>query len=606
MDNVTMILKFKKIFCEKVILNSNLLIFLLIIYPVLLIWQGLDFTDLGYALTNAQQIFNDPSSVQYGISEWLTNILGGVWLHFFGEAFGLIGFRFASVLIVYATIFFAFLILIPCFKKEYILIGLFFAELFNASTYWIEYNILTALFYVIAAYFLIKGLQEHKDSLILLSGFFLGLNIFNRISNVLGISLLLCIFAQGYWNTLSVKESIKSALFLISGFIIAVLIISGIMVYLGQFELYVNSILDLFFNYGSNPASPYSLTGLLFLFIKDHFLAFSLILMSIIGFILILKVYSWLTSRSSFVSTIFLLGLFLIGLVITIVIPGERYVIMVMYGLFCLILLKNIIWHSPDKKQLPLLSLMVLLLLVITPLGSSNGISNAIYGMWLAIPIGLIFLLDCSGLDLEIDLNSKNPRLQKFRIELSKIETKKVTCLILISFLSFSLISAYQYTYRDSADRFKMVFTVNHPSLKYVFTTEERAHVVQGLVDELPLYIKKDDYVLAYESIPMVYYLTGSKPYLDNSWPDLYIPDQFCDKLNQSLKEKGMLPVIVRTKFNTRSFTWPDNTKPTEDESYRIRRDIMERFIAAHHYTLAWNNEFFEILTPERQYSVKN
>jgi hypothetical protein len=598
LDNLTRLLNIKNAFSEKVILNSNFLIFLLILDPLLFIWQGLDFTDMGFALTNAQQIFNDPTSIHYGFSAWLTNIIAGVWLHFFGEALGLIGFRFASVLIVYATIFFAFLILKPYFKKEYVLIGLFLAELFIVRFYWINYNNLTALFYVIAAYFIIKGLQEHHDYFILLSGFFLGLNIFNRISNILGISLLLCIFVQGYWDTINTKESIKSALFLISGFIIAMLTISGMMVYLGQFKLFINSILDLFFNYGLNPASSYSGTGLLTLFIRDHFLAFSLIFISIIGFILISKVYSWLTSHSSFVSTSFLLGLFLIGLAISIVVSVGSYVIMVTYGLLCIILIKNIIWHCPDKKQLPLLSLISLLLLIITPLGSGNGMLNAIYGMWLAIPISLIFLLGFTGLDLEIDLHIKNTILQKFRLELSKIETKKVVCLILISFLSFSLVSAYQYTYRDSADRFEMVYTVNHPSLKYVFTTEERAHVIQGLVDELPHYIKKDDYVLAYENIPMVYYLTGSRPYLDNSWPDLYIPDQFSDKLNQSMKEKGVLPVIVRAKFNTRSFNWPDNTALPEDESSRINRDTLERFIAVRNYTPAWNNEFFEILTP--------
>lgn len=597
MDNATRILNIKKAVCEKVILNSNLLIFLLILYPLLLIWQGLDFTDTGFALTNAQQIFNDPSSIQYGFSFWLPNILGGIWLHFFGEAFGLIGFRFASVLIVYATIFFAFLIFKPYFKKEYVLIGLFLAELFIIRFSWIDYNNLTALFYVIATYFLIKGLQEHKDYLILLYGFLLGINIFNRIANILGISLLLCIFAHGYWNSVNVKESIKRALFLISGFIIAVLIISGIMVFLGQFELFVNSILDLFFNYGLNPASSHSGTGLFSLFFTEQFWAFSWILIAIIGFILISKVYSWLDSRSSLVSTGFLFGLFLTGFVISIVGDIESYVYLVLYGFFCLILLKNVIWPYPDTKPSPLLSLTVLIILVITPLGSSNGIYNIIYGCWLAIPLGFIFLVEFTGMDLRLGLNTGNLSVQQFRVELSKNETRKVVCLILISFLSFSLISAYQFTYRDTENRLDMIHTVNYPDLKYVFTTEERAHVVQGLVDQLPLYVKKDDYVLEYGDIPLVYYLTGSRPYLDNSWPDLYTSDQFSDKLNQSLKEKGILPVIVRAKYAPTS-NWPKTVTPITPGPFQVSNETLDRFIAAHHYTLAWNNEFFEILTP--------
>lgn len=588
-----------KKFREKIIFNSNLSIFLLILIPLLLIWQGLDFTDTGFALANAQQIFTDPSSVQYGISAWLTNAIGGIWLLSFGEEFGLIGFRFASVLIVYATIFFSFLTLKPYFKKEYVLFGLFLAELFIVRLYWINYNSLTALFYVIAAYFLIRGLQEYKNNFVLLSGFFLGLNIFNRVSNILGISLILCIFAHRYWNSITVKESIKSALFLISGLIIAVLIISGILVTVGQFELFINSLLDFFINYGLNPSSSHSGTGLLSRFIKDHLLVILLTSISIIGFVLISKIYSGLASHSRFASIIFLLGIFVSGLTISIVIPIGSYIIMVIYGFFCLILLMNIIWHCPDKEQLPLLSLTVLLLLIISPLGSNNGIFNAIYGMWLAIPIGLIFVLEFPGLNLGRGLNNRTVIVQRFFLDLSKIETKTIMCLILIFFVSFSLISAYRYTYRDSADRFEMHYSVDHPYLRYVFTTEERAHVVQGLVDELPHYVKKGDYVLAYESIPMVYYLTGSRPYLDNSWPDLYNPDQFSEKLNQSLEERGVLPVVVRAKFSTRDSFWPSNTKPIGDESDLIRRTAMERFIEAHDYRLVWNNEFFEILTPE-------
>ncbi len=593
MDRTSWFLNIKKAFRKEIILNSNLssslLLILLVLFPLLLIWQGLDFTDTGFALTNAQQIFNDPSSTQFGISEWFTNFLGGVWLHFF-SAFGLIGFRFASVLILYVTIFFAFFILKPYFKKQHVLFGLFLAELFIIRTPWINYNNLTALFYIIAAYFLIRGLQEYRNNFIFLCGFFVGLNIFNRISNILGILLVLCIFAHGYWNTINVKETIKSALFFISGFIIAILIISATLVFLGQFELYVNSILFL----GLNPASKYSGTGLLSLFIRDHLLVFSFTLISIIGITLISKIDSWLTWRSSFASIGFLLAIFLTGIALFIVVPFGSFVIMVVYGFLFVILVKNIIWHSPDKKQLPLLSLTALLLLVISPLGSSNGVFNAIYGMWLAIPIGLVCLLEFTGLNLGLGLNTGNKIVPQYSAELSKIPTKKVVCLILIFFLSLSLISAYQYTYRDSSDRFEMRYTVNHPYLKYIFTTEERAHVVQGLVDELPLYIKKDDYVIAYGSIPMVYYFTGSRPYLDNSWPDLYDSGQFSDTLNQSLKEKGVLPVIVRAKFDTRSFNWPEKTKPIE-ESY-----VMEQFIAAHGYTLAWNNEFFEILTPIR------
>ena len=110
MDN-TWISTLKEKVYEKFVFNPIFLVFLLILYPILFMWQGLDVTDTGFALINAQQMFDAPSTIHYGFQFWLPNMVSGIWLHFFGDVFGLIGFKFASVLIVYATIFFTFLIL---------------------------------------------------------------------------------------------------------------------------------------------------------------------------------------------------------------------------------------------------------------------------------------------------------------------------------------------------------------------------------------------------------------------------------------------------------------------------------------------------------------
>ena len=146
--------------CQISLLNPKILTFLIIIFPLLFICQGLDFTDMGYALVNSQQIFNDPFSIQYGIGTWLTNIIGGTWLYLFNDLAGLIGFRFASVLIVYATIAVAYFALKPYYRSEYILVSLLFAEIFIHKIYWINYNNLTALFFVIGSFFMIKGFEK--------------------------------------------------------------------------------------------------------------------------------------------------------------------------------------------------------------------------------------------------------------------------------------------------------------------------------------------------------------------------------------------------------------------------------------------------------------
>jgi formate/nitrite transporter FocA (FNT family) len=62
-----------------IFLKPKFIIFIIILYPLLFIWQGLDFADAGYSMTVYQQVFNEPESISYNFVTWLTNIIGGFW-----------------------------------------------------------------------------------------------------------------------------------------------------------------------------------------------------------------------------------------------------------------------------------------------------------------------------------------------------------------------------------------------------------------------------------------------------------------------------------------------------------------------------------------------
>jgi hypothetical protein len=144
-----------------VFLNPKIILAIIILYPLLFIWQGLDFTDIGYSLTNYDQTFNEPESISYGFVNWLTNIIGGLWLLLFGNSLGLLGVNIAGVLVVYLTLFFCYLILKPHIEQKYLLLGLFLALILKGH-FFLSYNSLTSLFFVASAFFLIKGLKSTK------------------------------------------------------------------------------------------------------------------------------------------------------------------------------------------------------------------------------------------------------------------------------------------------------------------------------------------------------------------------------------------------------------------------------------------------------------
>jgi len=126
----------------------------------------------------------------------------------------------------------------------------------------------------------------------------------------------------------------------------------------------------------------------------------------------------------------------------------------------------------------------------------------------------------------------------------------------------------------------------------------ERAKVVEELLNELKKYISEGDYLLVYEGIPLIHFLTKTKPYLDNPWVDLYRLDIFLKKFEHALKQRPILPVIVRAKANTSTETWPKGIVSTLSQKNRYvqKRPIWDKFVTSNQYSIVWENDFFEIL----------
>ena len=74
-----------------------------------------------------------------------------------------------------------------------------------------------------------------------------------------------------------------------------------------------------------------------------------------------------------------------------------------------------------------------------------------------------------------------------------------------------------------------MHYEVNNEHVKGIYTTKSRAKDIDELLAQSALYIKPEDYVLTYDCIPMFYYLTDTKPYMQNPGPG-YMMMQFLRK----------------------------------------------------------------------------
>jgi hypothetical protein len=96
--------------------------------------------------------------------------------------------------------------------------------------------------------------------------------------------------------------------------------------------------------------------------------------------------------------------------------------------------------------------------------------------------------------------------------------------------------------------------------------------------------------------LPLIYFLTDTRPYLFTSWPNLYQPPQFQAALKRAESTRAALPVCIMTKIDTCHPGWPDETFPPF-QTYRFveNRRTVESFLQEHRYQKIWENNAFEI-----------
>ena len=121
------------------------------------------------------------------------------------------------------------------------------------------------------------------------------------------------------------------------------------------------------------------------------------------------------------------------------------------------------------------------------------------------------------------------------------------------------------------------------------------------VLDILPNYVEPNDYLFVYDKIPMIHFLTETRPYMYNSWPWIYDEVSFKKKLETAQKNRDALPVVLVQKFETiGEFSAPQlNYLATDiDETYfhnNAIAELMTEFLVENDYKIAWSNDYFNI-----------
>ena len=569
-----------------------------IIFPILLIWQllltfqGLDLADTGFHLTAFRFIFDDPYSVQYSMMFWLSDVCGALWMKIF-PAGGLYWFKIGWVVVVSSAFMIYFSLLKPLLGKQNALIGLAITLVFilQGGPECLNYDIFSCLGYAIGILSLYKGLKNNRLGLIILSGSLFGLSVFFKLSNITALAFFLLIPFSALLYRDSLCEFLKKSFTWLLGFAGGMIFVLLLIRQLGQLDLFLNN-LSVVSAMGNDIHASHGLKPMLLSYLSGYMNALVLLVI----FMLIVWIYLKLSNKyqNLFTERNYRFILFMAGgmAVLLTILLKDVFWSKVRYLFIGLLIFQGLVLIT-DKKcrnEMRLLSLAGLILLLIAPLGSDSGLAKSTWGMWILGPmiLAMPFTLKMENL---------------FRLPISIHQARFLKRTLAVVILLTAMVCAWERTYFDVGSRISKIYPIEHPRMKFIYTSSERARVVNELIRDGFPKMKDKEYLLSFIEIPMLNYLSDKRPFISTSWPKLYYnPDTFRLKLEEALQRRKTLPAIIRQKQNTVLNDWPASPEP-DYLKYKVGLSdwpehgrILNEFIANNNYQVVWENEMFQLL----------
>jgi len=559
---------------KKVLIITLLLTF---IYELILSFQGFDLCDEGDALTFYRQIFKCPSSIEFQLPRYLGGVVGGVWNIVFGFG-GIFSFRILTILALLLTIYFTSESLKKIIHPLMIPVATSLVLLMNNYGIMVFFHDhLTALLAAIATYFLLKGLNLNRPKYLFAAAMFCGINIFARIPNVTLLALGLLLFIDYSYNK-NKRWLGRNILVSIAGLAAGTGIVILIMFLLGHTQLFFQTVFSNLLSNGTSGNGPHNFRGLINIYLINYH--HILIYLAIFVFVLTFFTFNYRFYTQKWKKAIVIISYSILIIVFSLyAFNCEKY--------YAIILFPLIISCYADRKSkaIILLNAASLIVMFFMPLGSDAGVLNmGYYSVWLPTFAAAAHVYRFIQYKIQKDDNSYRVFFLAFYV---------LYCV-------YGLYVVSRNAYYDRGARWEKLYRADNDKFT-VFTTKEKAQAMNVLLSELGKYVHKGDYLFCFESLPMIHYLTETKPYTGNPWVWGYDANNFIRHLKKSV-ETIPLPVVLRQKcqpmaegYWTVPYISPQGTPLATNEK---KLAFFEKFLDGNGYTIAWENDLFQIYIP--------
>ena len=543
---------------------------LLVLYPFVGVFKGINLTDTTYALGGF--LYPERMQEMWKLSTYLHHQTGQLLMRLpFGDIF--IGMNFYTTMFISLSAIGAYYLLQLYIPAWMIFIG----EWIAISLCWcpqvILYNYLTYLFFTFGMLFLVRGMTTRGKSWpwLLFAGICLGLNVMVRFPNVMETSTILIVIAYGLMIQKPVAAVIKDVLFCICGFCIGFLLpFTAISIQYGE-TAYADMIVTLFDM--SKTATDYSGAGMLASILQTYGNTLSkmaiLLPCMVAGVVLFLIVPEKVLTLKRV--------LYVAGLALVAIYLFKRRVFTLNYWYYdsffqiaMMFLIFSILFYAIDligllngSRPERLLSAISLFMILILPLGSNNYTYPVMNCLFFIAPVSLgvfrrVFRSTCGVWSDEVfqkkkasigryfqneeDMRHRNRFFRQHFVWVS-IVVMMMALLIVQGTLFHMTFSFRDGMTPDETAACPMDTKTEIPKLSGMKTTAYNAEQLNNLyrfITEKELQGKE---TILFGDIPGLSYIMDLPPAIFSTWPDL--DSVLTDDFDEALMDLKSEPLII-------------------------------------------------------------
>lgn len=573
-------------------------LFFVIFYQVLCALQGFDLSDEGWGMYFYQQIFKNPECVVGQMPYWVTGVIGGLWNLVFPMG-GFLGTRVLGIIMVTGTFYLSYVFLKKSINSEWLLVGLIAQVMIVAGDpkpY--GYNSLTAFLVLLSIMFFWRGLEKHKLIWLFIGGAILGINVFVRLPNLAILPIILLIPSYFYWKEGKKNVFSNNQLWVaIIGVIFGLGIIIAAMYYWGYWNLFIKSLTDVA-NVATDDNNSHQLGQLFVRYVKNYWGIVA------VGMVIVLLggMYVWLRTKIS--NKMFSWGLNLLVVFILTFASlyynkalrhNDMYFAQFISYVGTILILAN--YNKSKNLHLRYAALASLIMIICMPLGSDLGINTMWTSAWMALPLATAYLYSLFG-----DKMSLGKRIKS----VNRSYIRSYFIIIFLVYIGCGIYKNDNLAYYDPGSRFEKIYPIDNTFCRLIYTNSYRAGLMNELLPVLEKYVNPNDYLLVYNFMPGLNYMTNTRSYISNSWLWCLAEGELKRQLDAAVSEGKPLPVVVRHHFVAANRWHPYDPHYADVERTPI--NILSRpdqtkaindFLKENHYVTVWTNRNFEVLLPD-------